>query len=319
MVLDEFEGERLEAVLGLLRRIVTGEGTRVFRGSADQRAIASEVTGTAIMGAIGAPVGNAADSTRILRMMLWPRAPGVAALDRDELMAWAQDAGPRLWGRAIAAWPRIRANFAVLRPLLDGMGASARNAEVVGWMVAAREAMIADLPLTAEQAAEALEWAAEWVVTQNEQAQDSTAARCLNHLLASEVIVRPGQTDTVARLVTKAASAASEVEVEEAGAVLARIGLRVAPYPISGLGDRGLYVATGRRPGLQKLYQGTEWSGGRWGTVLAQLRALAVGAEVRAIEVKGRVRFSGENDRANAVWLGRALLPAAAEREAGMD
>jgi hypothetical protein len=319
VVLDEFEGEQLEKVLGLLRRIVTGDGSRSFRGSPDQRAVATEVTGTAIMGAIGAPVGNAAEATRILRLMLWPRAAGVQALNREELLAWAKRAGPRLWGRAIAGWPRIKGNFATLRPLLEARGASSRNAELVGWLVAAREAMASDVPLDEAAAALALEWAEPWIVTRSDQAQDSTAARCLAHLLACQVQTKPGVTTTIAALMSVAAKGDEEVHTQDCDRAMREIGMRVAPYPIEGGGPRGLYIATGRRPGLQKLFNGTEWGGGRWGTVLAQMRALHGGSEVRAVEVKGRVRFSGENDRASAVWLAGALLPSAAPRDEKMD
>jgi hypothetical protein len=315
VVLDEFEGEQLVRVLGLLRRIVTGDGARAFRGSADQKAIATEVVGTAIMGAIGAPVANAAETTRILELMLWPRAPGVAALDRDEMLGWAKDAGPKLWGRAIAAWPRIRANFAILAPLLERRQASSRNAQMVGWLVAAREAMVSDFALDSDSAEEALGWASPWIVTRGEQAQDSTAARCLNHLMASQVMVRPGQSATVAELITQASAAEGGWDAEK---TLQQIGLRLAPRPIDGGGVAGLYVATGRRPGLEKLFAGTEWIGGRWGTVLAQMRAMQGGRELRAeLTGKQRVRFSGENDRASAVWLARGLLPGGREDGGG--
>jgi len=310
VVLDEFEGEQLVRVLGLLRRIVTGDGARAFRGAADQKAIATEVVGTAIMGAIGAPVANAAETTRILDLMLWPRAPGVPSLDRDEMLEWARASGPMLWGRALAAWPRIRANYAMLSPLLEGREASSRNAQMVGWLVAAREAMVSDLALDGDSAEEALGWASAWVVTRGEQAQDSTAARCLGHLMASQVQVRPGVSSTVAELVTMAVQAEGGWDAER---TLAQIGLRMAPRPMDSGGRDGLYVAVGRRPGLEKLFAGTEWAGGRWGTVLAQMRGVRAGSEVRAeMTGKQRIRFSGENDRAAAVWLARALLPAGA-------
>ena len=56
-----------------------------------------------------------------------------------------------------------------------------------------------------------------------------------------------------------------------------------------------------------------------WGTVLAQLRHNGPRGEVRAAVVKARVRFSGENDRAQAVWLAPELLPSNGMRGVGMD
>jgi hypothetical protein len=135
--------------------------------------------------------------------------------------------------------------------------------------------------------------------------------------MAFQVHVAPGDAPTVASLIDRA------MRPDDAGGfperTLLEIGIRLAPHPIGEKGISGLYVATGRRPGLLRVFQGTEWAGGRWGTVLAQLRALTHGGELRATQVRGRVRFRGENDRASAVWLHPSLLPASGPVEAGMD
>ncbi len=316
MILDEFEGEELLRVLAMLRRIVTGEGSRSLRGQGSQTAVVTEVVGTAVMGAIGAPVANSAETTRILRLMLWPRAPGVPSLDKSALLSWCQKEAPALWGRAIAAWPRIHANAAMMRLVLNRAGCSPRYADMLGWLIGAREAMVADLPLTEAQAEAALEWAWGWVVTEAEQAEDTTAARCLQHLMSYQIQTGLGVTETVANIMEKALPGTTYERV------LLEHGLRLAPYPITNedLDARlGLYVATGRRPSLARIYSQTEWQGGRWGTVLAQLRCSAEGKEVRAVVIRTRMRFSGENDRAQAVWLAHQLLPAQGQRGEGMD
>lgn len=316
MILDEFEGEELLRVLAMLRRIVTGEGSRSFRGQGSQTALVTEVVGTAVMGAIGAPVANSAETTRILRLMLWPRAPDEQSLDKPALLAWCQKEAPALWGRAIGAWPRIQGNAAMMRAALNKAGCSPRYADMLGWLIGAREAMVADLPLTEAQAEQALEWAKDWVVTEAQQAEDTTAARCLQHLMSYQIQTGPGATETVAKLLEKA------LPDSTAERVLLEHGLRLAPYPIDNKGGDarlGLYVAAGRRPSLARIYAQTEWQGGRWGTVLAQLRSSAEGKEVRAVVVKTRMRFSGENDRSQAVWLSPQLLPSAGKRGEGMD
>lgn len=305
MVLDEFEGEELVRVLGLLRRIVTGDGSRSFRGQGSQQAIVTEVVGTALLGAIGAPVANAAETTRILRLMLWPRAPGVEPLDRVEMVGWMRAAAPALWGRAIAAWPRIQANARVMRAALDRAGCSPRYMDMLGWLIAAREAMVADAPMTERDAEDALVWATPWIVTEAEQAEDTTAARCLQHLMAYPVQLAPAHTETVAVLLARAMR---EPDSPAARALL-EYGLRVDGFPLMKAPGRGLYIAAGRRPGLSRIYHGTEWQGGRWGSVLAQVRGLIGGREFRAAVIRQRVRFSGENDRAQAVWLAPELLP----------
>ena len=199
----------------------------------------------------------------------------------------------------------------MLRPLLERRQAADRNAELVGWLVAAREAMVSNIVLDADSAEDALDWAAPWVVTRGEQAEDSTAARCLQHLMASQVQTKPGTFSTVAELVGRVLRPPPDTETDwDADRVLAQLGLRLAPRPIDGGGTPGLYVAAGRRPGLARLFQGTEWEGGRWGPVLAQLRRQRDGRELRAETTgKQRVRFSGENDRCAAIWLVRDLLP----------
>lgn len=312
IILDEFEGEELVRVLGLLRRIVTNEGSRSLRGQANQQALVTEVVGTAILGAIGAPVANAAETTRILRLMLWPRPQHAEPLDGAALVAQCRAWAAPLWGRAIAAWPRIRANAATMRRALDRAGCSPRYMDMLGWLIGAREAMVADLELTEGQAQAALEWATPWIVTEAEQAEDSTAARCLQHLMASPVQLGPAHTETVAVLVSRALRDPDA----PAHRPLLELGLRLAPCPIDGGGRRGLYVATGRRPALGRLFAGSEWQAGRWGTVLAQLRRrLDDGAEYRAAVVRTRIRFSGENDRSQAVWLAPELLPSHGQEE----
>lgn len=310
-VLDEFEGsDRQEAVLGLLRRIVTGDGSRAVRGQADQTAKTTQVVGTAIVGAIGAPVPSAAERSRTLRLKIWPRASGAEAFEQGQMRAWCGTVAAPLWGRVLAAWPRIQQNFAILRPLVLDMGATARGAELVAYLVGAREAMVADLPLDDAQARLALEWAAGWIEREADQAHDTTAGRCLAHLMSSQVALRPGENPTVAELLGRVARLGEEAGGQEATRILAEIGLRLAPLPLHGGGVPGVYVAAGKRPGLNRLFQGTEWAGGRWATVLAQLRAFHGQHEWRAAMVPTRIRFSGENDRAASVWLARELLPA---------
>lgn len=293
--LDEAEGEAFERVLGLVRRIVTGDGMSALRGTAGQQSVSQVVAGTAILAAIAPPVANAAEETRCVALNLWPRAPEAVLLDRLALLAWAEERAPALWGRMLAAWPRIGKNAGLLKGLAVARGCSPRHADRIAWVVAAREAMVRDEALHHDEADEALDWAAEWIVTEAEQAEDTTAARCMSHLMASTVTIRPGEERTIAVLLRQAAETA-----HEANERLAQIGLRRA--------SDALLVAGGRRPGLQRVYAGTEWAGGRWGGVLAQLRGVVGGAEVRAGWTASRVRFSGDNDRARAVAIPLSLL-----------
>jgi hypothetical protein len=232
------------------------------------------------------------------------------------MVAWCRTVAPGLWGRAIASWPRIRHNAAVMRRALDGAGCSPRYMDMLGWLVGAREAMVADQPMAEADAERALEWAWPWVVTEAEQSEDTTAARCLQHLMAYPIALAPAHTETVAVLLARAMR---EPDSPAARSLL-EIGLRVDGLPIEkGRTGRGLYVASGRRPGLSRVFNGTEWQGGRWGTVLAQLRARMGEREYRAQAVRSRVRFTGENDRAQAVWLAPELLPGHGHEAGGED
>lgn len=332
IVLDEFEGgDRQDAVLGLLRRMVTGQGSRALRGNADQHAKATEVVGTAIIGAIAPPVMNAAERSRTLSLKLWPRETGKATFDGAQMTAWCATVAPALWGRALAAWPRIQANYAVLRPVLLARGATSRGSEMIAMLVAAREAMVNDAPIAdSDSAASALAWAEAWVELEADQVHETTAGRCLAHLMGSQVPGKAGEAPTVAALLALADKERRETTgvIGHAERVLLEIGLRLAPLPAHGTGKIGLYVASGKRAGLNRLFAGTEWAGGRWSTVLAQLRAFrrteAGVQEFRAAVVPNRIRFSGENDRASSVWLQPELLPSAspdavAERQAEKD
>jgi hypothetical protein len=124
-------------------------------------------------------------------------------------------------------------------------------------------------------------------------------------MMAYPVQLGPAHTETVAVLVARAMR---EPDSPAARSLL-ELGLRVDGFPLTKAPGRGLYIASGRRPGLTRIYHGTEWQGGRWGSVLAQVRALIAGREFRAAVIRQRVRFSGENDRAQAVWLAPELLP----------
>ena len=320
IVLDEFEGtERQEAVLGLLRRMVTGQGSRALRGNGDQVAKATEVVGTAIIGAIAPPVPNAAERSRTLSLKLWPRQQGAAAFDTAQMNAWCEALAPALWGRVLAAWPRIQRNYAVLRPRLLDRGATSRGSEMVAMLVAAREAMVDDADIADSDSADAaLAWAEAWVELEADQTHETTAGRCLSHLMGAQVQGKAGETPTVAALLTDAAKARKDSPgvIGHAERVLLEIGLRLAPLPAHGTGKVGLYVASGKRAGLNKLFAGTEWAGGRWATVLAQLRAFRREGgglvEYRAAVVANRIRFSGENDRASSVCCSRSCCPAPA-------
>lgn len=273
LLIDEAEGDgdgapRIQRVIELLRRASGGGGARSVRGSAGGHSQKFVVMSPAMLGAILPPVLLPQDASRITRMDLLKRDPAAeAGLPDTAEVAWARKAAPALWGRALAGLPRFVANLAVLREALLARKCAMRLVDQVGTILAARAMMLRDDPLAPEEADEEVAAVAWLAPSEADQASDGGPASCLQHLLQSALEVTwNGVRPTVGHCVSRAVTPDGERERE----ALEEHGLRVAPYPAGALGKASLYVAD-KHPRLLRLYEGSQWSAGRWREDLRRL------------------------------------------------
>lgn len=273
LLIDEAEGDsdgapRIQRVIELLRRASGGGGARSLRGSAGGHSQKFVVMSPALLGAILPPVLLPQDSSRITRMDILKRDPAATqGLPDAEEVAWARKAAPAFWGRALAGLPRFGENFAVLRQALLARGCAMRLVDQVGTILAARAMMLRDDPLAPAEADEEVAAVAWLAPSEADQAGDGGPASCLQHLLQSALEVTwNGARPTVGFCVARALLPDCDRERE----ALEEHGLRVSAYPSGALGKASLYVAE-RHPRLARLYEGTQWAGGRWREDLRRL------------------------------------------------
>jgi hypothetical protein len=272
LLLDEAEGDaegvnRLQKVIELLRRASGGRGAQVLRGSAGGSSQRFEVMSPALLGAVLPPTLLPQDASRITRMDLQARDPNGPGLPDAADIAWARKAAAGLWGRALAGLPRFVANFAVLRAQLLARGCVMRLVDQLGTILAARAMMLQDTALDPAEADEAIGAVAWLALSEAEQAVDGGPAACLTHLLQSPLEVTwNGARPTVGACIQRAAKPDGDRDRE----ALQEHGMRVHHGPPPKHEPGWLYIAD-KHPRLARLFEGTQWAGGRWREDLRRL------------------------------------------------
>nr|WP_314074857.1 hypothetical protein [uncultured Roseococcus sp.] len=294
---DALAAEKLQRVIGLLRRASGGPGATVLRGGAGGTSQQFNVVASAIMGGTLPPSLLPADASRITVLGLRPLTRESRAPSPPE-MAEMRRLGPALLARAVDALPRFPAAFAAAREQILALdGGSHRMADQLGSILAARHIMQHDddFPVMSDELAE-LAWA---IPTEEDREVDGGPRQCLNHLLHSGLeSYRSGERPTVRSTLLQAFGAPAELP-ERAERELFDHGMRVGPYPLSGTGPPGLYVMN-KHPRLSTIYAGQRWAGGKWSEDLSRLPG--------AVRPPNPVSLAtGEKHR--CIWLPRDLLP----------
>lgn len=289
------EADKLQRVIGLLRRTSGGSGAVVLRGSAGGASQRFEVVASAIMGAILPPILLPQDASRITRLDVLRRAEGGPPLPSEGEMREVRALGPAFLARAMEALPRFPAAFAAAREQLLALdGEAPRVADQVGSILAARHVMQHDTPLgSLGDELDVLGWA---IPSAETRAAEGGPQQALHHLLHATLdMQRQGERPVVWRTVLRAQST-TETDGDDARRQLLDHGMRWGPYPLRDpTGPPCLYVMN-NHPQLARIFAGTRWAGGKWAEDLARLRGairpenpvkLAGGVKVRCIVVPG--------------------------------
>jgi hypothetical protein len=275
LILDESEDDSRDAgrvgkVIELLRRMATGSGAEVRRGSAAGKHVAYHVTGSAVLAATLAPAMKPPDRSRITQVRLAPLPAHKEAAGGAELalaaIARAAASSAALRARAIAGWPRFLDTFGVYRARFLETGLAPRDANQGATLMAGRDLLIADEVPIADTVIDEVQRFAPLVNWAAENAGEGEGQQALVQLVTYPVdLWRGGDRLTVADLIWRA-----YFDSAEAGMYRKRL-------PALGLRAEG-----GRRPGmtaaaapprelwiandnvfLRKVYGGTRWEG-RW-------------------------------------------------------
>lgn len=254
---------RVDAIIGLLRRMAGDEGARSIRGTG-AGARQFSMAGAAALAAVNAPTLDAQDRSRILEIdMLTADPANKAAVEQAIIDAGA--ISPALRRRALEGWPRFLDNLQVYRQALIEAQCDARQADQLGTLLAAASMMLADDAIDSDSAALLVDKLGSVIRTYREDDEElSNARRCLGTLLTAGIDHwKSGSKSTLGRLVRLAREPTREQERE----ALKDYGLRLETNLD---GKQELWVAN-QHGGLERIFASTEWEKGGWRRALEQL------------------------------------------------
>jgi hypothetical protein len=274
---------KIEAIIGLLRRMAGEEGARSLRGSGSG-ARQFTMAGSVALGAANAPILDAQDRSRILEVEMLPADPRnkgrVEAAERR-----FEELSPKLRARALKGWGRFSANLKIYHAALLGIGCDSRLADQMGTLFAGAEMMLSDEPAVSADP-DLLAFGESIAAYVAEDEELSNATRCLGVLMSTQIEHwKGGGKSTIGRLV-QFARGSGGVHDREA---LPNYGLRLEAGPD---GRAELWVANTHQQ-LMKVFAGTDWRAGGWRDALKQLP--------EATASKGSVWFDGHKCRYVAV------------------
>lgn len=325
VILDEAESDsrgddgKLQRVIEMLRRSSSGGGVESVKGGADHAAKQFTVSTSAILGCVMPPALSPQDETRFTVLTLRQLAPAAAASeDEASLAAYVAAAGPALWGRAVGNVGRAAALFRLLRKRLVDRGCSARVADQLGMLAAARWVMVRDPeddPASADiedGPDEPLEIVEALILTDADRVADSGPNLCLQRLMATPLDMQ-GDKLTYGQALRKlraageaarkidASTASADAMAERAAALdtlkklqplLEAHGVKLGTSPLKPSEDApappsGLYVTVQAHPRLARAFEGTVWGGQRWGAALARLPGAKSSKEAGTVRMAG--------------------------------
>jgi len=305
IALDEQEHEpsgRVDDLVRLIRLASGKAGAKALRATPGGRVLTSHVSGAAYLSAILPPALEPQDKSRFLQLRLdpLPQAGGDAAEAArravDRAMTEAAAASPALRARMLHGWPAYQAAVEAFRAAAAAQGADARAADLLAALLAGLEVLTEEGEPSGERAAQQVE-RFRWVLGEAtaDRAEDGEGQRCWVHLMTSASdLWRSGERRSVASELTEGLWADDGAHARRA---LEQMGLKVVErrWP-DGRTLHAVLVAT-KHQGLERVFAGSNWAGGRWTTALLQLPGAYPWSRVEA----AAPRFAGVAIRATAV------------------
>lgn len=272
LILDEAEKEdgesRIMKVIEMLRHMSGGAGMRALRGSTGGKSQIFTVTGSAYLsGVLRVPL-RPQDKSRITTIDLQPNEADAEAMTTlMERMDKVDALSGAYRRRMIDLWPLFQTNVKRYRAALIEAGLSSRNADQLATLLAGKETLLHDEPVTADQIQEDIVNSDKLINEANDDQGDGEGDQCLQFLMSSPADSWGGGTrKTIGQLITAAIKDRADEDIK----ALAAYGIRIETARDPAPHVCGLVIASSHAA-LNRIYNGTRWSGGAWSGALTYL------------------------------------------------
>jgi len=302
---DEAEGdegpEQMAAIIGILRRMSTGDGATALRGTPGGKHQKFTVNGSAMLYAIRATHLKPADRSRFLMIDLDELISTQEHVDDQTVVkraiAEAAKLSPEIRARAFDRWPFFQACFATYRAAFLSAGASARGADAIATVLAGRDMLLAEEMPDSDTLAEVTVQFADLVAAYARNEEEGEGQQCLNHLYSAPAdLWRSGERLLVSEVIIRARNKEwNEAQNASYARMLGKIGLRLH---VDDQGAEVLLIANDHQ-GLEKLFSDSAWKNRGW---IAALQLPRMGKPWTG----NPVRFAGVKVRCTALpasWL----------------
>lgn len=310
--LDELERNidpaKQDMIIELSRLASTDDQSGIGRSSLSGRVTHKPLRAAMYFSAVARPPMRAQDLRRIFVTQLLP-LPEATDESRERLArikATTEAFGARMRARAIAAWPRFRANMIMFEAAIAKVFArSGGVVDQLGTLLSMFHALIRDEPVTMAQAEQSVAgFDVESVTGDSDSAEPM---QCAIHLLSSSVkidVEKGHMTTTIGQLIAEAATAGEGAEFSTQDKLLRRFGLRLEMFNFSGACPELCLLIANHHQGLEDVFKGSRWAQGVW----AQFFDRPLGEPTAS-----PAKFAGVNARARRVPLRR--LPGSLDDE----
>lgn len=308
LILDEAEAEdgggRIQAVVELLRHMSGSDGARALRGSSGGQSQSFSVTGSALMLSILRIPLRPQDRSRITQINLDPARDDIKPAQIDQIkydIAAMRKLSPRFRRRMIDLWPVFLRNFEVYRAALLEQELSSRGADQLATLLAGRDTLLRDVPVSGVSSViDELADMQDFLTEEKDVKLDHEGEQCLNHLYSSMVdAFRAGEKETVGQVLERIIKEPDHNDERK----LATIGIRIERnHEGRFMKVPSAIIVANKHVGLNRLFDGTRWSGGGWSGAFEYLG----GARTKP------KRFAGAQSRGTEIpsdhWPDREVL-----------
>ena len=305
---DRVDQRGAQNLLDFVLSASSNDGTKGLRGTMDGRGRSFSVVCSVMMATVNPPDMGPQHRDRFTVVDL--RKPGAGEDHRAKMeaaIAWANEQGPALWGRAIEGWDRWLLARDAYRAALARAQCAAREMDQIGAILATWWVLVEDGVPSADQAMDGVGAIGAFIRGAVAVALEDGPRRMVQHL-AGRTIQRDRSTDLeqVGVLVREVFEAEIGTDADANRRILMRNGIRV--IRASDVNDRqgrkiprgadGDGIWFGRTVNeLRDLFGGTVWDGDRW--TYEMLR------HPSAVEWRDKnVRIGGVSGP--AIWISRA-------------